>query len=125
MRAFKPPYMSKVMSKAVIPPSIVGQETAPPAVNPKSGPTLGGNIIPKGIILANPTAVTSTGLDPIVNRDPLDALRGPILEGMDEDENINLFLNLHKIKDIDMSMDSSKRKRCEEGEEVTSHAPKP
>lgn len=43
-------------------------------------------------------------------------------EGMDEDEDIEMYLNLHNFEDIEMSTDSSKRKRCEEGEEATSQA---
>lgn len=43
-------------------------------------------------------------------------------EGLNEDEDIEMYLNLHNIEDIEMSTDSSKRKRCEEGEEVTSKA---
>lgn len=41
-------------------------------------------------------------------------------EGLNEDEYIEMYLNLHNIEDIEMSTDSSKRKRCEEGEEATS-----
>ena len=43
-------------------------------------------------------------------------------EGMDEDANIELFLNLENIEDVEMSTDSSKWKRAEEGEECSSHA---
>lgn len=43
-------------------------------------------------------------------------------EGMEEDEDIEMYLNLHNFEDIEMSTDSSKRKRCEEGEEATSQA---
>jgi len=57
-----------------------------------------------------------------VNHEPLDAFPGADLDGIDEEENVDLFLNLHKIEDIDMSTDSSKRKRCEDEEEVSSHA---
>lgn len=41
---------------------------------------------------------------------------------MEEDEDIEMYLNLHNFEDIEMSTDSSKRKSCEEGEEATSQA---
>ena len=42
-------------------------------------------------------------------------------EGMDADENVDMFLNLENIEDVEMSIDSTKRKRIEEGEECKSH----
>ena len=42
-------------------------------------------------------------------------------EGMDADENVDMFLNLESIEDVEMSTDSSKKKRVEEGEECSSH----
>ena len=36
---------------------------------------------------------------------------------------MDVFLNLQSIEDVDMSMDSSKRKRIKEGEEASSRAP--
>ena len=50
--------------------------------------------------------------------DPLDAIDA----GM-EDANLDEFLNLQNFEDVDMSSDSSKRKRLEEGEEASSHGP--
>lgn len=70
---------------------------------------------PEGIILANLNAILE---DPLVSNDSLD----DIDEGMNEDENINMYLNLQNVKDIEMSVDSSKRKRYEDGEEATSQA---
>lgn len=43
-------------------------------------------------------------------------------EGVDADENVDLFLNIENIEDVEMSTDSAKRKRIEEGEECSSHA---
>jgi len=46
----------------------------------------------------------------------LDALK----LGGEEEPNMDMYLNLQNIKDVEMSTDSSKRKRNEEGEEATS-----
>uniref|UniRef100_A0A7C9E8S4 Uncharacterized protein n=1 Tax=Opuntia streptacantha TaxID=393608 RepID=A0A7C9E8S4_OPUST len=64
-------------------------------------------------------------VSPAVNLKPLDVFPEAAVDGMDEEENVDLFLNLHTLEDIDMSADSSKRKRCEEGEEVSSRAALP
>lgn len=56
--------------------------------------------------------------DPPINDEPLDAID----EGMNEDENVDMYLNLQNIEDIEMSTDSSKMKRYEDGEEATSLA---
>lgn len=40
---------------------------------------------------------------------------------MDAYDNAYLFLNLGNIEDVEMSTDSSNRKRMEEGEECNSH----
>ena len=39
-----------------------------------------------------------------------------------DDAEVDTFLNLHNIEDIEISTDSAKRKRCDDGEEVTSQA---
>jgi len=39
---------------------------------------------------------------------------------MDADENVYMYLNLENIEDVEMSTDSSKRKRVEKGEEYNS-----
>jgi len=44
--------------------------------------------------------------------------------GGDEAPNVNMFLNLQNIEDVEMSIDSSKRLRNEEGEEASSQGPK-
>jgi len=49
--------------------------------------------------------------------DPLDGLN---MAG-EEEPNVDMFLNLQNIDDVEMSTDSSKRKRKEEGEEATSN----
>ncbi|KAJ8422101.1 hypothetical protein Cgig2_011968 [Carnegiea gigantea] len=41
-----------------------------------------------------------------------------IEDGMDAVENFDMFLNLDNIEDVEMSTDSSKRKRVEEGEDL-------
>jgi len=40
--------------------------------------------------------------------------------GVEDEANVDMYLNLHNIEDVEMSMDLSKRKRSEEGEEATS-----
>lgn len=70
---------------------------------------------PECIILADLKSKTDDLLD---EDDPLD----DIDKGINEDSNVDMYLNLQNIEDIDMSTDSSKRKRCEDGEEVTSQA---
>ncbi|KAJ8422986.1 hypothetical protein Cgig2_013879 [Carnegiea gigantea] len=56
------------------------------------------------------------------NDDNLVAMVAGADEGMDEEENVDMFLNLENIKDVEMSIESSKRKRVKEGEECTSHS---
>jgi len=68
---------------------------------------------PEGIMPANLNAVLE---DPPIN----DETVNDIDEGMNEDENVDVHLNLQNIEDIEMSTDSSKRKRCEDGEETIS-----
>jgi len=63
-----------------------------------------------GIILAHPAAVVPF-VEELAAHD-----------GMDDDTNVDMSLNLHNIDDIEMSIYSAKRKRCEEGEEVSSKA---
>ena len=118
MRAVRNPNMLKTWSLNAIPPSVLGAGAASTPANPNLGPPLA-DFIPEGVILANPRVAGRSYLDPVVNHDPLDAFLGPVL---DEEENVDLFLNLHKIEDIDMSTDSSQCKRCEDGEKVSSHA---
>jgi len=52
----------------------------------------------------------------MIDGDPLDGLN---LGGVDE-PNVDVFLNLQNIEDVEMSTDSSKRKRKEEREEAIS-----
>jgi len=56
---------------------------------------------------------------PLVEDDPLDALNTSV----EDETNTDMYLNLQNIKDVEMSTDSYKRKRCEEGEEATSRKP--
>ena len=53
-----------------------------------------------------------------IEGDPLEAIN----DGMG-DANVDAFLNLHTFEDVDMSSNSSKRKRQEEGEEASSQGP--
>jgi len=48
--------------------------------------------------------------------DPLDALK----IGIDDVANMDVFLNLQNFEDVEMSVDSSKRKRIEDGDEASS-----
>ncbi|KAJ8436019.1 hypothetical protein Cgig2_007677 [Carnegiea gigantea] len=70
---------------------------------------------PEGIVLANLNVVLE---DPPINDETLN----DIDEGMNEDKNVDVYLNLHNIEDIEMSTDSFKRKRCEDGKEAISQA---
>ena len=70
---------------------------------------------PNDIILAN-TMVMKQVEKQLVEREPLDALN----LGVEDEANVDMYLNLHNIEDVEMSMDLSKRKRSEEGEEATS-----
>ncbi|KAJ8420706.1 hypothetical protein Cgig2_013249 [Carnegiea gigantea] len=70
---------------------------------------------PEGIILANLSVMAE---DPPINDEPLDATN----EVINEDEDIDIYLNLHNIEDIEMSTDSCKRTRYKKGEEATSQA---
>jgi len=72
---------------------------------------------PDDIILANTMTFKSDNLQP-AEGDPLDAINADM-----EDANMDAFLNLHTFEDVDMSSDSFKRKRLEEGEEASSHGP--
>ena len=55
-----------------------------------------------------------------MNLDPLAVFPEDDMDGMEEEDNVDVYLNLHKIEDVEMSTDSSKRKRGEDGEEVSS-----
>ena len=72
---------------------------------------------PDDIILANPIAFNLVN-DPVDEGDPLDAHNDVM-----DDNDVEAFLNLHAIDDVDMSSDSSKRKRLDDGEEASSHGP--
>jgi len=43
-------------------------------------------------------------------------------DGMDADDNVDMFLNLYNIEGIEISLDSTKRERCEKGRKLP---PKP
>ena len=75
-----------------------------------------------GIVLAHPAAAASYVSESDANCDPLKAYSGEFLDSMDDDTNVDIFLNLQNFTDIEMSTDSAKRKRCEDGEEVASQA---
>jgi len=73
---------------------------------------------PEDIIQANTVAFKLDNLKAPVG-DPLDALNGEMA-----DANMDDFLNLQNFEDVEMSSDSTKRKRREEGEEAASCGPK-
>jgi len=56
--------------------------------------------------------------EPVDEGDPLDAHNDVM-----DDNDVEAFLNLHAIEDVDMSSDSFKRKRRDDGEEASSHGP--
>ncbi|KAJ8429939.1 hypothetical protein Cgig2_017989 [Carnegiea gigantea] len=58
---------------------------------------------PEAITLANLNAMVE---DPPINDEPFDATD----KVMNEDKDIDMYFNLHNIKDIEMSTNSSKRK---------------
>ena len=60
--------------------------------------------------------VMNSEKDLAIEDDPLDALK----IGTDDVANMDVFLNLQNFEDVEMSMDSSKRNRIEDGAEVSS-----
>ena len=76
-----------------------------------------------GIILAHPAAAVPFWDVPTINCDPLEAHPGALLDGMEEDTNVDMYLNLNNGEDIEMSTEFAKRKRDKGGEEVSSQAP--
>ncbi|KAJ8426841.1 hypothetical protein Cgig2_025246 [Carnegiea gigantea] len=71
---------------------------------------------PHRIILANPNAMKPQD-DCSTSSDNLLAMVEDGDEGMEDSPNIDMFLNHENIEDVEMSTDSTKRKRIEEGEE--------
>ncbi|KAJ8437832.1 hypothetical protein Cgig2_000386 [Carnegiea gigantea] len=76
-----------------------------------------GNLAPnraEGSVLANPKALASQPVSPI-NLNPLNAMTDDKANEDKEDDtdNVDIFPNLHNIEDVEMSSDSSKRKRSE------------
>ena len=69
---------------------------------------------PNGILLSNPLVMHHNDVL-MFGADPLDGLN---MAG-EEEPNVDMFLNLQNIDDVEMSTDSSKRKRKEEGGEAT------
>uniref|UniRef100_A0A7C9E662 Uncharacterized protein n=1 Tax=Opuntia streptacantha TaxID=393608 RepID=A0A7C9E662_OPUST len=125
MRAGRSSNLPQSRSLNPFQPSVLGTGTvSSPPVQPVVGTT---NVepLPEGILLANLQVAGCPDVSPAVNLKPLDVFPEAAVDGMDEEENVDLFLNLHTLEDIDMSADSSKRKRCEEGEEVSSRAALP
>jgi len=72
---------------------------------------------PENIILANPSVMIQPNVS-LPYEDPLDAME----EGGDDNENVDIFLNLEKLHDVDMPTDSGKRKRIDAGEAFSSQA---
>ena len=73
---------------------------------------------PNVIIWANAMVMQQREMQ-FVQGDPLDAFN----LGGEEEPNVDMYLNLQNVEDVEMSTDSSKRKRNEEGEEATSKGP--
>jgi len=44
-------------------------------------------------------------------------------DGGEDEHIVDMYLNLQNLEDVEMSTDSSKRKRSEEGEEASSQGP--
>jgi len=108
IRANKSPKV-KPSTVTIIPPGpepiipVPASSSMPTPLNPVS-------VSPEGIILASTVAVTPSVGEPEANGDPLVAFHGEFLEGMEDNTNVDMFLNLHNIADIEMSTDSAKRK---------------
>ncbi|KAJ8424036.1 hypothetical protein Cgig2_032185 [Carnegiea gigantea] len=77
---------------------------------------LKGTVDITGIVLANSIDVNNQDGDS-PNLASLNAMDDDEAEGMDAYDNAELFLDLGNIEDVEMSTDSSKRKRMVEGEE--------
>ena len=45
------------------------------------------------------------------------------MDGMEEDTNIDMYLNLNNVDDIEISTESVKRKQEKDGEEISSKDP--
>ena len=93
------------------------QEVTRPVIEPQTTTVQPPNPAPVGlndILLANPLVMHYNDVQMFV-ADPLDGLN---LAG-EEDPNVDMFLNLQNIEDVEISTDSSKRKRKVKGEEAT------
>lgn len=71
------------------------------------------------VTLADPS-VMNTKCENSSNSDTFLHMENDEEEGMDAKENADMYLNLENIEDVEMSSDSTKRKRVEEGEECNS-----
>jgi len=74
-------------------------------------------IIPDGIILANPHKLAAL-VEPLVHNDPLKALEDDLMtaDGAATSKDSDIFKALPLIEDVEMSSESTKRKRKVEGE---------
>lgn len=70
----------------------------------------------KNIILANPRAMKPRENSPEYS-DGLIAMD----ESDSDSEQIGMYLNIHTANDVDMSTDSSRKRKVEDGEECSSH----
>ena len=93
---------------------LISPAQAPQNINvePPNPAPVGSN----GILLANPLVMHYNDVQ-MFAADPLDGLN---LAG-EEEPNVDMFLNLHNIEDVEMSIYSSKRKRNDEVKEATSN----
>jgi len=104
------PHKNSVLNPAKDAPR--GTNNNPPRMVRALDPTPVG---PDDILLAN--TVMMQGEHSMTPADPLDAFN----DGGEDDQNIDMYLNLQNLEDVEMSTDTSKRKRSEEGEEASSH----
>ncbi|KAJ8449461.1 hypothetical protein Cgig2_002258 [Carnegiea gigantea] len=74
-----------------------------------------------GILLTLSIVMPNQGEDSSKS-DPLLAMDNEEIEGMDAEDNADMYLNLEHLVDVEMSSDSTKRKRIEEGEECQRNA---
>lgn len=71
------------------------------------------------VTLVDPSIMNNKG-ENSSNSDTLLNMENDEEEGMDAEENANMYLNLKNIEDVEMPSDSTKRKRVEDGEECNS-----
>jgi len=92
--------------------------TQPASSNSMQCPHPAAPLGPNDIILANPLVMKQEKVQ-TAEEDPLDAIN----MGIEDEANMDVFLNLQNIEDVEMFVHSSKRKRNKDGEEASSRGP--